>query len=579
MAKIFSLFGEIFVENEKANTAITKTTEKASESEGGFGKMIGAAGKVGAAVLAGTTVAVGGMAAMVTKVTETTGAIKDNADKAGTSAENYQKWKFAAEQSGMSMESLQTAMVKQQKMFSDAKTGSEKSGEAYKALGIDIKKVGSSSDAFDQVVTKLANMKDETARNALATKIFGKSYAELGPLLDSGGQGIADLKQKASDLGMVMSNETVAAGENLGDTLDQVKGAAMGIFNSLGTSLIPTVQTFADMIIANMPQIQAMFAQIGPALTTFFAQALPMMMHLVSTLLPVILSLIQQLLPVIMQLLPVFMQIIQSILPVIMQLLKTLLPPIMQIVQMLLPLLLALISPILPLMQPILSLLTPLINLLLQIITPLVNILNQILPPLATMLTNYFQVMLPKLTVAFDAVGKIIGGAVTTAFNNLKPVIEGLKKVFSGITDFVSGVFSGDWKKSWDGIKTIFTGIWGSLSGLVKAPLNTMIDMLNRAFSAIGTITIPEWVPGLGGKSFSLPHIPRLAVGLDYVPYDEFPALLHKGERVMTAKDNEQFSGGKSGGATINFYGNYNFRDKNDIDYFMNQMELAVRRA
>jgi hypothetical protein len=41
---------------------------------------------------------------------------------------------------------------------------------------------------------------------------------------------------------------------------------------------------------------------------------------------------------------------------------------------------------------------------------------------------------------------------------------------------------------------------------------------------------------------------PRLSVGLDYVPYDEFPAILHKGEAVLTAAEAAVWRAGKKSG-------------------------------
>ena len=48
---------------------------------------------------------------------------------------------------------------------------------------------------------------------------------------------------------------------------------------------------------------------------------------------------------------------------------------------------------------------------------------------------------------------------------------------------------------------------------------------------------VPDWVPVVGGKGFNIPKIPRLKVGMDYVPSDRFPALLDEGEWVLTKEE------------------------------------------
>ena len=59
--------------------------------------------------------------------------------------------------------------------------------------------------------------------------------------------------------------------------------------------------------------------------------------------------------------------------------------------------------------------------------------------------------------------------------------------------------------------------MFGGLVGLAKAPINAIISLINKAFSAIGSVSvsIPDWVPGMGGQTFSfeMPQIPMLANG------------------------------------------------------------------
>ena len=103
---------------------------------------------------------------------------------------------------------------------------------------------------------------------------------------------------------------------------------------------------------------------------------------------------------------------------------------------------------------------------------------------------------------------------VVKAFRDyMGPIISSVQVIFMGLANFIGGVFSGNWKRAWIGVRQIFEGIVSGLSHIFKAPLNFMIDGINKFLSGIGKVKIPDWVPGVGGKGFSIPMIPRLAKG------------------------------------------------------------------
>lgn len=106
-----------------------------------------------------------------------------------------------------------------------------------------------------------------------------------------------------------------------------------------------------------------------------------------------------------------------------------------------------------------------------------------------------------------------VKNAVKAFRDYVGPIINSLEVVFLGLTNFISGVFSGNWRRAWFGVRQIFESIVSGLSHIFKAPLNFMIDGINKFLSGIGKVKIPDWVPGVGGKGFSIPRIPRLAKG------------------------------------------------------------------
>lgn len=139
----------------------------------------------------------------------------------------------------------------------------------------------------------------------------------------------------------------------------------------------------------------------------------------------------------------------------------------------------------------------------------------------------------------FHGIIEIAKGFVTGFFDSvnatLGDVLDAVKQIFTGITKFISGVFTNDWDMAWEGIKDIFKGAWNGIVSLLEGAVNLIIKGLNWLISQMNKIsfTVPSWVPEWGGKSIginipSIPEakIPRLAKGAVIPPNREFMAVL-----------------------------------------------------
>lgn len=519
MANIFSLYGSIFIDNEKANKAIDDTTKKGKNSAKTFGEKFGetakTVGKVATGIVTTATAVVTGFTAMASKTADYAGSINDASKKTSINTDLLQQLKYAGEQSGVSFEDLTSSATKFNRVFADASTGNKNNIQTFKDLGIAIKdssgNARASSDVYNDVIMKLASMGDTAEANALGNDIFGKSFANLKPLLSEGADGIQAFKDKANELGIVMSEDSVVAGDNFADTMDTIKASLGGAFNKVMSSLMPVIQKLLDLIIKNMPTIQKLITDLAPVLTNTLEIILPVFTDLAEMLLPLLLDVIKQLLPPIMQ-------IIQELLPIFTKLLAIILPPLIKIIQQLLPVLLPIIEAVLPLLTPVFKMLSWGID---TILMPIINTLTKII----------------------DFIGK----GLAVAIKLITPIIEGLGDIF----------------------KKVFGGLWN----IVKAPINLIIDGINLFIKAVNKIKLPDWdiLGKYAGKGFNFKVIPKLAKGLDYVPYDEFPALLHKGERVLTAKENSNYSGTNEKQVVNNFNNTIQIdklevRDDKDID-------------
>lgn len=137
------------------------------------------------------------------------------------------------------------------------------------------------------------------------------------------------------------------------------------------------------------------------------------------------------------------------------------------------------------------------------------NTVNQIWTNFSNMVGN-----------AIAAIGEkfpVLGAFLTGWWQSIQAAVENVKAIFQNIIEFIDNVFSGNWSAAWQNIVNIFGNLFGMIVNLAKAPINGVISAINWVLSKINSIsvTIPDWVPGVGGKTlgFNIPTIPQLAEG------------------------------------------------------------------
>lgn len=160
-------------------------------------------------------------------------------------------------------------------------------------------------------------------------------------------------------------------------------------------------------------------------------------------------------------------------------------------------------------------------------IGPIITNIGTAVMNVANMIGNAIQAVLPVIESIImvilsvvSTVGPPILAAIAQIAQNIGNVITSIQGVFEGLIQFITGVFTGNWSSAWEGVKSIFSNAFSALVELCKIPINAVIGIINGAINGINSIlgsvtTIPEWVPVVGGKGFSmqLPTIPMLAKG------------------------------------------------------------------
>lgn len=161
--------------------------------------------------------------------------------------------------------------------------------------------------------------------------------------------------------------------------------------------------------------------------------------------------------------------------------------------------------------------------------------LAEVVSTIATAIMAVIQFLMPTIQ-------SIIGVALET----IKGVVSGALTAIKGLVDVFAGIFTGDWTRVWEGVKSIFSGVWNSLKSIASGVLNGIIGLVNNVISGLNNLKVPDWVPGIGGKSINIPLIPRFATGTDSTP-NTFIAGEQGAELITNAKNRSVFTAAQTG--------------------------------
>ena len=300
--------------------------------------------------------------------------------------------------------------------------------------------------------------------------------------------------------------------------ISEIASTVLTAFGQIAEAVLPIlIQLISELL----PVIISLIDQLLPVLTQIIESVLTVLVDVINQLLPLVMQIIEAVLPVLLQLvqaiLPIITQIVEAVLPVLIQLINTILPIITQIISAVLPVLVEILNALTPILNMVISLLQPILNLIISLVEPILNLIMAAIQPLIEIFATLISTILEPIMPILSAVANVITSVLGAAIQAIQPIIQSLTSVFQGLIDFITGVFSGNWSQAWNGIVQVFGGLWDGLVAIVKAPINAVIGLINKAIGALNSVsvTIPDWVPVVGGNTFgiNIPTIPMLASG------------------------------------------------------------------
>lgn len=266
--------------------AATGKFERAMKTIGARMQAVGASASALGARMSIVSAAMGAVTAAAFALTRQgaeLGDAIDNASRAAGMAPGYfQEMQYAiGEVADITDDEFNAAMVRMGRVLGEAKSGSAGAVKAMEAIGISAADIASGSvttqQALDAYLVTIGEMTDPALAAAISTDLFGKSGARMGALLVGASGQVADLRDRARELGIVMTDEAVAAAAQFEDKMGELSKQFDAVKIAIATVLLPVmvnelIPVLQDQVI---PAMIAVIQQIGEWVDWFRALPAP----------------------------------------------------------------------------------------------------------------------------------------------------------------------------------------------------------------------------------------------------------------------------------------------------------------
>ena len=250
--------------DKKINEVKTETNNVAKNTQKSTVKSAIAWGAVATAVVA----VVSKVKDLIVETANYADQIGDLAEKWGFTTREIQEFDYWATMNGTTLDSLLTGM---RGLVNQAEAGSD----AFDKLGVSVRNAdGSLKDQktlFLETIDALQKIDNQTERNALQFEVFGRAGIDLGQIINRDSSELAQLSQEAENLGIILSDNTIAMAGNFNDTLDQIRLSFKSVFAELigGAEDAPKkfeafLESLAKQIEQWLPQLLAVVIQLFP---------------------------------------------------------------------------------------------------------------------------------------------------------------------------------------------------------------------------------------------------------------------------------------------------------------------------
>lgn len=189
--------------------------------------------------------AVAGFSALVKHQLDVADATGKMAQRLGVSTEFLSSMGYAAKSTGADSQVLASSLQSLAENQLKAAGGNKQYTAVFKAMGISFRDARGQlvplADLLPAIAERFRTMPDGANKAALAAKLFGTEGTKLIPMLNQGAQGLADMAEQASGLGLVLSQEAVDGATALKDQIDLLKSKMEGAANVFLREMLPSV--------------------------------------------------------------------------------------------------------------------------------------------------------------------------------------------------------------------------------------------------------------------------------------------------------------------------------------------------